>query len=170
MAADIDPRSLSLDDLRLERNRLQHEDDAVSYVRRIAQARIDIVAAELNRSDDSSSEDLSGDLQRVLSQHLTAPSAATRAPRVDDDHLANDARAILLDQLCAEHGFSRLSSGESLSQSELASLTEVLTTFERNISADRRERFERIDALGAELVRRFRSGEVQVDQFLDADS
>ena len=170
MTADIDPRSLSLDDLRLERNQLQHEDDAVSYVRRIAQARIDIVAAELNRSDDSSSEDLSGDLQRVLSQHLTAPSAATRAPRVDDDHLANDARAIQLDQLCAEHGFSRLSSGESLSQSELASLTEVLTTFERNISADRRERFERIDALGAELVRRFRSGEVQVDQFLDADS
>lgn len=169
MANDIDPRSLSLDELRAERNRMQLEDDAVSYVRRIAQARLDLVAAELNRAD-ASQADLSGELQRVLSQHLTAPAPATRAPRVDDDHLTNDARAIQLDQLCAEHGFSRLSSGESLSSEELASLTEALSNFERGISADRRERFERIDALGAELVRRFRSGEVQVDQFLGNES
>ncbi len=170
MANGIEPQSLSLDELRSERNRLQLEDDAVSYVRRIAQARLDLVAAELDRSGAASSEDLSGELQRVLSQHLTAPAPATRAPRVDDDLLANDARAIQLDQLCAEHGFSRLSSGEELTPEELASLTEVLTNFEREISTDRRERFERIDALGAELVRRFRSGEVQVDQFLDAES
>lgn len=78
MAADIDPRSLSLDDLRLERNRLQHEDGAVSYVRRIAQARIDIVAAELNRSDDSSSQDLSGDLQRAVSASHCAISRNAR--------------------------------------------------------------------------------------------
>ncbi len=169
MTNDIDPQSLSLDELRAERNRMQLEDDAVSYVRRIAQARLDLVAAELNRAD-ASQADLSGELQRVLSQHLTAPASATRAPRVDDDHLANDARAIQLDQLCAEYGFSRLSSGEALTSEELASLTEVLSHFEREISADRRERFERIDALGAELVRRFRSGEVQVDQFLGTDS
>ncbi len=170
MVNEIDPQSLSLDELRSERNRLQLEDDAVSYVRRIAQARLDLVAAELDRSGAATQEDLSGELQRVLSQHLTAPAPATRAPRVDDDHLANDARAIQLDQLCAEHGFSRLSAGEELTPDELASLTEVLTNFEREISTDRRERFERIDALGAELVRRFRSGEVQVDQFLDADT
>lgn len=170
MSNEHDPQSLSLDELRAERNRLQLEDDAVSYVRRIAQARLDLVAAELNRSDAASQDDLSGELQRVLSQHLTAPTPARRAPRVDDDRLASDTRAIQLDQLCAEHGFSRLSSGEVLTAAELASLTEVLTNFEREISTDRRERFERIDALGAELVRRFRSGEVQVNQYLDADS
>lgn len=169
MEHEFDLQSLSLDELRAERNRLQLEDDAVSYVRRIAQARLDLVAAELDRSAVDSDEDLSGELQRVLSQHLTAPASTSRAPRVDDDHLANDARAIELDQLCAEHGFSRLSSGETLTPEELALLTEVLTNFERQISTDRRERFERIDALGAELVRRFRSGEVQVNQFLDAD-
>ena len=35
---------------------------------------------------------------------------------------------------------------------------------------DRRERFEQIDALGAELVRRFRDGEVHVDEFLDSEN
>ena len=39
MASELDLQALSLDELRAERNRLQHEDDAVSYVRRIAQAR-----------------------------------------------------------------------------------------------------------------------------------
>ncbi len=170
MAAELDLQALSLDELRAERNRLQHEDDAVSYVRRIAQARLDLVAAELRQSGDNSNEDLSGELQRVLSQPLTGPPSASRAPRADDDHLANDARAVQLDQLCAEHGFNRLSSGEELTQAELTSLTNVLTNFEREISTDRRERFEQIDALGAELVRRFRDGEVHVDEFLDSEN
>ena len=170
MASELDLQALSLDELRAERNRLQHEDDAVSYVRRIAQARLDLVAAELRQSGEDSNEDLSGELQPVLSQHLTGPPSASRAPRADDDHLANDARAVQLDQLCAEHGFNRLSSGEELTQAELTSLTNVLTDFEREISTDRRERFEQIDALGAELVRRFRDGEVHVDEFLDSEN
>ena len=81
MASELDLQALSLDELRAERNRLQHEDDAVSYVRRIAQARLDLVAAELRQSGDNSKEDLSGELQRVLSQHLTGPPSASRAPQ-----------------------------------------------------------------------------------------
>jgi len=38
-----------------------------------------------------------------------------------------------------------------------------LEAFERAISDDRRQRFERIDALSAELARRYRDGEVDVD-------
>jgi hypothetical protein len=57
-----------------------------------------------------------------------------------------------------------------LTQAELTSLTNVLNDFEREISTDRRERFEQIDALGAELVRRFRDGEVHVDEFLDSEN
>ena len=60
MAYELDLQALSLDELRAERNRLQHEDDAVSYVRRIAQARLDLVAAELRQSGEDPNEDLSG--------------------------------------------------------------------------------------------------------------
>ena len=42
----IDPASLSLADLRAERSALQDADDVVSYVRRAAQARLDLARAE----------------------------------------------------------------------------------------------------------------------------
>ena len=92
----------------------------------------------------------------------------SRAPRADDDHLANDVRAVQLDQLVAEHGFNRLSSGGELTQAELTSLTNAYRL--RTRSQRSAERFEQIDALGAELVRRFRDGEVHVDEFLDSEN
>ena len=45
----IDPASLSLADLRAERSALQDADDVVSYVRRAAQARLDLARAEAAR-------------------------------------------------------------------------------------------------------------------------
>ncbi|MEJ7800896.1 MAG: hypothetical protein WKF60_10265, partial [Ilumatobacter sp.] len=68
-----------------------------------------------------------------------------------------------LDVVCAEHGFSRL---EELEPDELLHLDEQLTAFERQVSDDRRERYERLDALSAELVRRYREGEASVDGLL----
>ena len=80
----LDPRALSLEELRALRNRLQMEDDEVSYVRRVAQARVDLVRAEHHRRDrGESSEDLSSELRVVLSTHLTVrstTSATTRSP------------------------------------------------------------------------------------------
>jgi hypothetical protein len=76
-----------------------------------------------------------------------------------DDHELSDR----LDSVCSEHGFSRL---EDLVPSELQNLDEQLTAFERQVSDDRRERYERLDALSAELVRRYREGEASVDGLL----
>ena len=44
-----DPTALSLTDLRAERSALQDADDVVSYVRRAAQARLDLARAEAAR-------------------------------------------------------------------------------------------------------------------------
>ena len=66
--------------------------------------------------------------------------------------------------VCAEHGFSRL---EDLLPSELTNLEEQLTAFERRVSDNRRDRYDRLDALSAELVRRYREGEASVDGLLD---
>jgi RsiG-like len=68
-----------------------------------------------------------------------------------------------LDDVCAENGFSRL---EQLSDDELTGLEHELTTFERRVSDDRRDRYDRLDALSAELVRRYREGEATVDGLL----
>ena len=53
-----------------------------------------------------------------------------------------------------------------LDAAELASLTEAIAAFEARVSADRRERYDRLDALSAELVRRYRDGEADVDTLL----
>jgi len=157
----VDPQTLSLDELRTLRNELQSEDDVVSYVRRVAQARLDLVRAESHRRDRGEShEDLPSELRVVLSSHLTGgPPRPPRPVENLDDHELSDR----LDAVCAEHGFSRL---EDLMSSELANLDDQLTAFERQVSDDRRERYERLDALSAELVRRYREGEASVDGLL----
>lgn len=167
--ATRDPRELSLDDLRAERNRLQDEDDRVSYVRRAAQSRLDLVRAVRERRDGSGVADVSGELRRVLSQHLTAGSGPTtaRPPRDGRDDIADGPLVDELDRVCAEGGFSRLSSSTApLDDDELAALEAALADFERRVSDDRRARFDRIDALGSELVRRYREGEADVDSLL----
>ena len=161
MTNTIDPRSLSLDELRSLRNKLQAEDDVVSYVRRVAQARVDLVRAEQHRRERGErSEDLSSELRVVLSTHLT--SGAPRPPRPVED-LGENELSNELDRICAEHGFSRL---EELTPDEMNALERELTAYERRVSDDRRERFDRLDALSAELVRRYRDGEASVDGLL----
>ncbi len=152
-----DPGTLSLADLRALRQQLQLEDDAVSYARRVAQARLDLVKAEqLQRSDDDDGID-SDDLRSVLSQHLTGGPA--RPPRPTED-LSDHPLAVELDELCARLGFGHL---KELDDAELSVLFEELASFEQRVSSDRRERFDRLDALSAELVRRYRDGEASID-------
>lgn len=156
-----DPSELSLPELRSLRQQLQHEDDAVSYARRVAQARLDLVKAEtLRRTADSEASD---DLRTVLSQHLTGGPA--RPPRPTED-LSDHPLAVELDELCAEGGLGHI---RELDDVQLAELAAAIGEFERRVSSDRRERFDRLDALSAELVRRYRDGEADVDTLL-ADS
>lgn len=162
---DLDPAAtpseLSLADLRALRNRLQDEDDAVSYARRVAQARLDLVQVEIaRRREDGSADRLEAELRQVLSQQLTGGPA--RPPRPTED-LSDHPISIELERVCSEHGFGRL---DSLDESELAALSAALAEFEREVSADRRARFERLDELSAELVRRYRDGEADVDSLL----
>jgi hypothetical protein len=152
---------LSLEQLRDVRAKLQREDDVVSYARRVAQARLDLVHAEVQRRERGDRDlDLSSELRVVLSQHLTGGPA--RPPRPTDD-LSDDPLALELDTICADFGFSRL---EDLSAEELESLAGALAEYEQRVSADRRERFDRLDMFSAELVRRYREGEASVDGLL----
>jgi hypothetical protein len=158
-----DAAGLTLDELRAVRTKLQREDDVVSYVRRVAQARLDLVRSELtrrDRGDRGETVDLPSELRIVLSQHLTAGPA--RPPRPTDD-LGDHPLSDELDAICAANGFSRL---DELDVEAATQLVAALTEFERRISADRRDRFDRLDALSAELVRRYRDGDATVDTLL----
>lgn len=155
------PGELSLAELRDTRARLQREDDVVSYVRRVAQARLDLARAELDRRRRGErGTDVTGELREVLSHQLTG--GTPRPPRPVDDvgeHELSDE----LDRICAQHRFSAL---DTLDESDVEHLVEALDQYERRVSTDRRARFDRLDALSAELVRRYRDGEASVDTLL----
>jgi hypothetical protein len=63
-------------------------------------------------------------------------------------------------------GPHRLSALADLSDEVLASTIADLESLEHDVSSRRRELFDRIDALQAELTRRYQSGEVSVESLL----
>jgi len=166
--ADLgDPASIPLEQLRSLRAALQAEDDAVSYARRIAQARLDLVRAEIDqRRAPTPANGIERGLREVLSSHLTGAQGVGASPRPPRpvDHVADHEWSQRLDKLCAERGMSRL---PSLGLDELDELAAALAEFERVVSDDRRARFARLDDLGRELVRRYRDGEATVDGLLE---
>ena len=158
-----DPTALTLDALRAERAALQRDDDAISYVRRLAQARLDLVRAERARRSAGGAGEVSADLSAILGTHLVGGSA--RPPRPADD-FSEHPLAREFDELCATLGASQLG---DLDDPDLDALEAVLFEFEKRRSTERRALFARIDALSAELVRRYRDGEADVAGLLADD-
>jgi hypothetical protein len=146
--------ALPLDELRSRRAELSAVEDEVSYTRRVAQTRLDLVRRRMSDGADASLADSLSDVLRNQ-----AMSGAPRPPRDTSAHEASEP-ARELDALCAEHGFSRL---EELDAGGLDRLAGEIEQFERRISSDRKRLFDQIDALSAELVRRYRDGAANVD-------
>ena len=157
---EFDATSLTLDDLRTLRAELQHEDDAISYVRRLAQARLDFVRAELRHRAEGTRHDITDEIPNILGTHLTG--GAARPPRPADD-FSGHPLALELEALCDDACSTDL---PAMTHEELASYAGRLHDFEQARSHERHDLFTRIDALSAELVRRYRDGEANVDGLL----
>ena len=162
-AAELEPGTLALDDLRALRTALQHEDDAISYVRRLAQARLDLLRAELHNRSVGDEKNITGELPAILGAHLTG--GQPRPPRPADD-FSHHPLALELEELCSDAGSTDL---PSMNGDELIDYLARLHQFEQLRSQERKELFVRIDALSAELVRRYRDGEADVDGLLAQD-
>jgi hypothetical protein len=156
----VDPHLMSVDELRQRRAELQALDDAVSYVRRVAQGRADLARDALGRTSDDrdptpvyTRNDLQGELRDVLSDRLLGAEARPPRPAEDfSDHpLAGE-----LDELCAANGFGRL---DQLTTAELEQLVGALDDFERDVSVRRKAVFDELDAVTEELVDRYRIAE-----------
>jgi hypothetical protein len=156
-----DPASWSLDDLRAERGRLQAAEDAVSYVRRLVQGRLDLVRAEQRHRKAGEHLDLEQELAGILAGQVGGGSARPpRSTHIPDDHpLLTE-----LERRCEHLGFDDLT---ELSDDALAALERELDGFEHLCSAERHALFGRIDVLTADLVRRYREGAATVEGLLD---
>ncbi|MSO31276.1 MAG: hypothetical protein EXQ64_00510 [Ilumatobacteraceae bacterium] len=150
-----DATHLPLSDLRAQRNVLQRQEDAVSFVRRLTQGRIDLVLDEERRRATKApapSGTLTQRLANVFGQEHGGGSA--RPPR-ETDVPADHPLLVQLDELCEEFSFENL---ESLTSMDISMLRDALTVFEQSCSQQRHQMFEQIDALTAELVARLRDG------------
>lgn len=145
----------TLAEIRAQRNALQGEEDAISFVRRLAQGRLDLAQDEERRrasGSDAPMESLADRLADVFGQQHGGGSA--RPPRetnIPADHpLVQE-----LDAVCAQYQFESM---ENLTDKDLAELINALGMFEKTCSQLRHELFDKIDALTAELVKRVREG------------
>jgi hypothetical protein len=146
---------LTLADIRAQRNALQGQEDAISFVRRLAQGRLDLVQDEQRRRT-SGSEQPAGSLADRLAdvfgqQHGGGSARPPRETNVPADHPL----VLELDQLCEHYQFESM---ENIDDKSLDELAGALGMFEKSCSGQRHDLFEKIDALTAELVRRVREG------------
>lgn len=142
---------MTVDELRARRSELQELDDAVSYVRRVAQGRADIARDVLERKSDGDDDDTSPDgLRIVLADRLLA--AGDRPPRPAAD-FSDHPLSAELDGICAEAGFGRL---DELGLGEIRLLVRAIDDFEERVSSQRQAVFAELDTLTEELVERYR--------------
>jgi len=158
--------SLPIDHIRAKRDEVRAIEDRVSYLRRIIQGRLDIVAADVRRRTEGGSpldlDALVGQLPDILSDK-GGGGGPGRLPSglipPDDAGLTTE-----IDRIAGPDELGHL---DELSDEAVAELARSIGELERRTSAARRALFGRIDALNAELARRYGSGEADVAALLD---
>jgi hypothetical protein len=145
---------LSLDDVRTLRDECLEVETEVSYVRRVAQARMDILAAEVDRRAAGGSV---GDLVASLPGILSDPSprsapTASRLPRLLAPSMTIEWKRGL-EYLIADATLVNL---PTLTDEELASTMDLLRELERDVSARRHSLHGVLDRNEAALVDRHR--------------
>ena len=153
---------LDLAGIRAARAALQAQEDAVSFVRRMAQGRLDIARDEQRRrAENLPTSQTATDLAGVFGQEHGGGSA--RPPR--ETNISTDHPLVIeLEQLCDRVGFGSI---RTLDETALHAVIDELSAFENARSGERRALFDQIDALTAELVQRYKQDGADVDSLLN---
>ncbi|MFF3322246.1 hypothetical protein [Streptomyces sp. NPDC002889] len=152
--------ALGLPELRALRRDSQRDEADLSYVRRLVQGRIDILRAELARRADPESpvvDRLSEILVDVPSRRGSSARHLTLSTPRGDEY-----RRLAADML-DEVGLSDL---DARTDDELHSAMGRLLGYEQKVSRRRHQLQRTTDDCSAEITRRYREGEAQVDDLL----
>lgn len=157
-----------LEEVRARREDLRGADDLVAYLRRLVQGRLDIVAAEMRRrsegADAADIGDLVSKLPEILGERVHGPRGRGRFPgAVELPEGELDQLMAVVDAAVDPRCLSSLS---ELDDAGLRDVADRLAELDRMVSDRRRALHDRIDALQADLVRRYKSGEANVDTLL----
>ncbi|MFF3330229.1 aerial mycelium formation protein [Streptomyces sp. NPDC002888] len=161
-----DLAALSLPELRTLRRDAQRDEADLSYVRRLLQGRIDILRAELARRGPASVVDPAESsvverLPEILTDAPARHRSSARHVTLGTPH--NEEYRRLAADMLAEVELSDLGARTDL---ELNTAMGRLVRYEQQVSG-RRQRLQRTtDDCSAEIARRYRDGEAQVDDLL----
>ena len=140
-----------LDALRLMRTECSEVEHSVSYTRRLAQGRLDILTAEQTRRREGGSvHDLVADLPRILGEERGRASASnTRVTTADEPVVDIDwgPQGRLIDD-------DTLATLADLSDDDLTAVLAALGDFQREMSAYRQGLHRVIDAIEHEIATR----------------
>ncbi|MEE1755579.1 RsiG family protein [Streptomyces sp. SP18CS02] len=155
-----DLRALRLPELRALR-RDSHGDEAdMSYVRRLLQGRIDILRAELSRRCDAEVpvvDRLPEILADTPSRHRTSARHVTLSTPRGEEYRR------LASEMLSDVELSDL---DARTDEELHAAMGRLARYEQQVSSRRQQLQRTADDCSAEIARRYREGEAQVDDLL----
>ncbi|MGW2331214.1 RsiG family protein [Streptomyces sp. NPDC001700] len=165
---------LRLTELRARRRSAQREEADLSYVRRLLHGRIDILRAELRRrragtpataggppADPTDLVELVDLLPEILADVPSRHRTSARHVTLGTPHSAECER--LAEEMLAEVGLSDL---PARTDEELHGAMGRLEGYEQQVSRRRQGLQRTADQCGAEIARRYREGEAQVDDLL----
>jgi len=155
----------SLDDVRAMRDECQDAETAVSYLRRVAQGRLDVVHAYLNDATTANG-DLATLVERlpdIIGSGPPRPPGFGRLPSPMDPGMGHEDLTAGIDKILDG---ARIGELPTMARGELQEIADALSAIEATISGERRSLHERIDALQAEIVDRYKRGEVDPDRLL----
>ncbi|MFI8189563.1 aerial mycelium formation protein [Streptomyces sp. NPDC085946] len=160
---------LSLAELRVLRREAQRDEADLSYVRRLLQGRIDILRAELARRAPAGAASVAAPAEASVVERL--PEILRDAPA----RQRSSARHVTLGtphgeeyrRLAAEMlGEVELSDLGARTDAELTAGMGRLVRYEQQVSRRRQKLQRTADDCSAEIARRYREGEAQVDDLL----
>ncbi|NBR99940.1 MAG: hypothetical protein EBT42_06170 [Actinobacteria bacterium] len=145
----LNAESMSTAEIRVARAALQMQEDVISFVRRMAQV------------DGTPASGISvSDIANVFGQeHGGGSSRPPRETNISAEH----ALIVELEKLCQEISFGEL---RTLDDKSLENVVQQLSRFEIAQSLERKALFASIDALTAQLVKRYKDDGVNVDSLL----
>jgi hypothetical protein len=150
---------VATEDLRKKRGECADLENGASYVRRLAQGRLDVISAEIHRRAEGGGGDLA-DLVARLPELLSDGVRAPGSGRIDQELDPPEDVVVPLNELLDNVvGPSIMTEVTTLGDDELSAAVIVLRNFEEKLSASRRSLHGAIDALNDEVARRIASGE-----------
>ncbi|MGW2821550.1 RsiG family protein [Streptomyces sp. NPDC001443] len=165
--AEPDLAALSLAELRTLRRDAQRDEADLSYIRRLLQGRIDILRAELARRGPASPVDtpdgasVFARLSEILTDAPARHRSSARHVTLGTPH--GEEYRLLASEMLAEVELSDLG---ARTDPELSEAMGRLVRYEQQVSRRRQQWQRTTDDCSAEIARRYREGEAQVDDLL----